>query len=438
MSIFLLFPALSNSQNGFRFLKEGTKKERVKFKLINNLIVIPIEINGQKLSFILDTGVSKTILFNLAQNESIGLKNVEKVMLKGLGEGNPVEALISKNNTIKCKDIAGFNETIYVILKDYFDLSSKMGTTIHGIIGYNILSNFVLKINYNSKYIDFYKAEDYQYKKCRKCEVFPIRFYRRKPFINLQVQLDTIGEELTDVKVLVDSGGSEAIWLFEHTKSNIITPKKYFKDILGEGLSGTIYGHRSRLPKLKLKSFEFENTTVSFLDTLSTINARVFKERNGSIGSNILRRFIVWLDYPNKQITLKKNGSFKSGFNYNMSGLEVVYNGKQLVKQQDYNLSTDSYGQSVDSGNSINLITSYSYNFKPSYRIKSVVKDSPGDVAGIKKGDIILRLNNKPAYEYKLREINEKFQEKDGKKIRLIIERNGKRLKFQFKLKKKV
>jgi hypothetical protein len=36
-----------------------------------------------------------------------------------------------------------FNESIYVILNDFFDLYSKIGTTIHRIIGYNLLSNFV-------------------------------------------------------------------------------------------------------------------------------------------------------------------------------------------------------------------------------------------------------------------------------------------------------
>ena len=433
-----MIPNITNSQEGFRFLNQNKKTERIRFKFINNLIVIPLKINGKKLSFILDSGVSKTILFNITQNDSIGLNSVEKVSLRGLGKGEPVEALLSKNNKLSLKNIVSYDETIYVIVRDYFDLSSKMGTTIHGIIGYNLLSNYVVKINYKNRYIDFYNQENYELKRCKKCETFHLNFYRKKPFIDAKVQLDTIGDKLTDVKLLIDSGGSDAIWLFEHTKPEIVTPINHFNDILGVGLSGSIYGNRSRISTFKLGSFIIEQPTVSFLDSISTKNARMYKERNGSIGSNILKRFIVWFNYANNTITFKKNGSFKKGFNYNMSGLDVVYNGKQLVKEEDVRSYSDAYNQSVSSTNSVKFITSFSYKFKPSYRIRNIVANSPADKAGLKVDDIILRLNNKPSHEYQLGEIIQKFQEKDGKRIKITVDRKGEKLKFQFRLEKKV
>ena len=350
----------TNGQKGFHFFNPKKSKQSLSFKLINNLIVIPLELNGKKLSFILDSGVGKTILFNLSKNDSIGLNNLEKIQLQGLGKGNSIEALLSINNNLTLKNISSKNESIYVILNEYFDLSAKMGITIHGIIGYNLLRNFIVKVNYSSKKISFYDRKKFKYKTCRKCEVFPLEFYRKKPYLNAQVQLDTIANQLTDVKLLIDSGGSDAIWLFEDSKEAIKTPKRYFEDILGEGLSGSVIGNRSRISKIKLKSFEIKNPTVSFLDSVSTRHARNFKERNGSIGGSILKRFIVWFDYPNKKLTLKKNGSFSKGFNYNMSGLDIVYNGKQLVKEQDVNKLVTPYNQKISSNNSINFITNYS------------------------------------------------------------------------------
>ena len=129
----------ANSQNGFRFQDITKKKQRVSFRLINNLIVIPVDINGQTLSFILDTGVNKTIIFSPSKNDSIGLLDPIKISLTGLGGGKPVDAILSKNNKMKIKGLVGYNESIYVIFKDFFNLSRKMGTTIHGIIGYNLL-----------------------------------------------------------------------------------------------------------------------------------------------------------------------------------------------------------------------------------------------------------------------------------------------------------
>lgn len=426
------------AQKGYHFKNASMRKQRVSFRLINNLVVIPLEINGKKLSFILDSGVSKTILFNITKNDSIGLNDVEKVALQGLGKSEPVEALLSKNNTISLKNITSANETIYVVLKDNFDLSAKMGITIHGILGYSLLRNFIVKINYKSKKIDFFNRKTYQPKKCRKCETFPIQFYRKKPFIDAQVQLDTLGNALTKVKLLIDSGGSDALWFFEGTKNQIKTPKRFFRDVLGEGLSGAIYGNRSRIPKVKLKSFEIESPTASFLDSSSTSNARAFKKRNGSIGAGILKRFIVWFNYPNQQFVLKKNGSLKSGFNYNMSGLDIVYNGKQLVKEKDVKKITDAYNQQVSTNNSISFITSYSYKFKTSYKIKGVLENSPAYKAGLQKEDVILRINNKSVHEFTLGDILIKLREKDGKKIKMLIERAGVEMEFEFRLEKKV
>lgn len=434
----LIFCLKLNAQKGFHFFDTKKEKQRVSFKLINNLIVIPLKVNGKELSFILDSGVGKTILFNISKNDSIGLNDLEKVQLQGLGKGNSIEALLSKNNNVSIKNIRDTNESIYVILKDYFDLSGKMGITIHGIIGYNLLRNFIVKVNYSSKKIDFYHRKAFKYKNCRKCETFNLDFYGRKPFINAQVQLDTIGNNLTDVKLLVDSGGSDAIWLFENSKEVIKTPKRYFRDVLGEGLSGSVLGNRARVPKVKLKSFELIKPTVSFLDTVSTKNARSFKKRNGSIGADILKRFIVWFDYPNRKLTLKKNGSFKKGFDYNMSGLDIVYSGKKLVKERDINTVATSYNQKVSSNNSINFITNFSYQFKASYKIKSVLKYSPADLVGLLKDDVILKINGSSSYEYTLEEIMQKLKERDGKKIRMIIERNGQKMQFQFRLEKKV
>ncbi|QTE24412.1 aspartyl protease family protein [Polaribacter cellanae] len=425
-------------QKGFRFLNADAKKERIKFRLINNLIIIPIEINGKELSFILDSGVNKTIIFNLSENDSIGLSNPKKVALRGLGGGESVDALLSKNNKLSLNGIVGFNETLYVILEDYFDLSSKMGTTIHGIIGYNLLKNFIIKINYRTKVLHFYNAKTYSYKKCRKCEVLPIQFYRKKPYVNVKVQLDTIRKKLTDVKLLIDSGGSDALWLFEHTKKDIVTPKRYFKDILGEGLSGAIFGNRSRIPKLVIGNFNIKEPTVSFLDTTSTKNARKFKKRNGSIGGNVLKRFKIWLDYPNSQIMLKKNGSFKQDFNYNMSGLDVVYDGKQLVKEESVKKLTDRYNNKVNGNNTISFVTNFSYKFRPSFKIRTVVMGSPAFRAGLKPEDVIVKINRKPAHNYTLNDIVNKFKERHNKRIRITVNRKGIILKFEFRLQKKV
>ena len=203
--------------------------------------------------------------------------------------GSLLRFLSSKGNSFRVKNILSSNQELYVVLRDSFNLSAKMGTTIHGIIGYDLLKDVIAKINYNKKRVVFYNPKTYKEQKCRKCETFPLQFYKNKPYIDVEARIDTINNVTIPVKLLIDSGGSDAMWLFEGTKKNIKTPIKYFRDVLGEGMSGTIYGNRSKIPYLSLGKFLIEKPTVSFLDTISTLNARQFKERNGSIGGKYFK-----------------------------------------------------------------------------------------------------------------------------------------------------
>ena len=435
------FTAKSQSESQFGFFGSNQKEQFVRFNLINNLIVIPLEVNGKQLSFILDTGVNKTILFSLSENDSLGLRDVKKISLQGLGKGKPLEALISTNNTLKIKDFVGENQEIYVILKDRFDVSGKMGVTVHGIIGYQLFKDAIVHINYLTKRVYFYNPQFYTYDKCRKCQTFPLQFYRNKPYIDAKIQLDTVGNTQTDVKLLIDSGGSESIWLFENSKKEIQTPIKHFKGVLGEGISGTIYGKKSRIKQISIGTFKIKEPTVSFLDSTSTFYARRFRERNGSIGGNILKRFKIWVDYKNKTITLKKSGSFRGGFEYNMSGLDVVYNGKILVKEKQSSTFSDAYssGKSETTNTkTVSIISTYAYRFKPSYKIKHVLKNSPADLAGLQVDDVILSINGIKAHQLTLKELLGKFQAGHNKRITLVVERAKVDMKFHFNLVKRI
>lgn len=400
---------------------------------------MPVEINGAKLQFILDTGVDKTILFNLSESDSLGLNNVKRVKLQGLGTGSPIEALVSNNNYFKVNNIRSYNQELYVILNDKFNLSAKMGTTIHGIIGNQLLKNVIAKINYRRKVIDFYNPKSYNKKKRRRGVTFPLQFYRNKPYIEGNVIIDSTE---IPVKLLIDSGGSDALWLFEDSKPSIKPPKKYFIDILGEGLSGTIYGKRSKIESFSLGRYKIKKPTVSFLDTLSSFNARRFKQRNGSIGGNILKRFKVLLDYPNKQITLKKTASLNDGFYYNMSGMSIVYDGSRLVKEKVITENLGAYNGLEKSKSlspiKLSMAVNYRYVFKPVFKVDKLVKESPAEKAGLRVGDKIRKINGKFSYQYTIGEITSLLQKKPNKRIKIEVIRLGVPLKFEFRLKQRI
>jgi hypothetical protein len=433
--LLLLFTGVTFSQTSFRLISEA-KKQTISFKLISNLIVIPIEVNDKKLNFILDSGVGSTVLFNIEKRDSVNLRNVKPIKLKGLGNAEPVDAILSTNNKFKFKNVVSGNQKLYVIFNDFFDLSSKLGTTIHGIIGYDLLKDFLVKINYSTKKITFYNVDKINFKGCNKCTPFNLEFYKLKPYISAGVKLEANNPKITEVKLLIDSGGSDAMWLFENTHSDLKPPKKYFDDYLGEGLSGPVIGKRSKIDALILGNYMLKEPTVSYPDSLSIVHALQFKERNGSLGANILKRFTVYFDYKNSKIYLKKNSSFKNPFRYNMSGLELVHNGKIIVKELKQ--ETFNFKDQGKATGSTYIALDYRYKFKPSYKIERVVKDSPAYEAGILPGDILIKINGKYSYDLKLEEIVHKFYQKEGTLVRVVVERNGQNYLFEFRLKSRL
>ncbi len=428
---FFLLPFFGISQGSFRIIDNNKESIAVPFSFVNNMIVITAEVNGKELSFLLDSGIEKTILFNLKFSDSLELKNIENKVLRGLGEGSPIKALKSKNNLIRIKGIVNPNHTLYIIVDSMFDLSAKMGIDIHGIIGGDLFKDFIIRINYSTKKLTFYKPDSYVYKKCKDCETFPLDFYNHKPFINVHVE-NHLGD-VVKVKLLIDSGGGDALWLFEHSDPKILVSNKYFNDYLGKGLSGNIYGKRSKINKLIMGNFIFENAAVSYPDSTSIVTVHKNKDRNGTLGAGILKRFHVIFDYPNRKITLKKNHKyFKASFYYNKSGLELIYGGEMLIKEKRSRFveSGDNNRRSITE-----IIYSYGLSYKPSFQISLIREGSPAHIAGLLVGDIILEINGRVAYNIEMQEIIQILSQREDKKIRLLIDRDGKHLKYAFNLK---
>ncbi len=430
--LLLLFSFSGVTQSHFNLQRANHTK--IKFELINNLIVFPVEINGAKLSFLLDSGVSKPILFNIINvSDSIQINNTESIYLRGLGDGGYIEALKSKRNVFKIGNAVNINQDIFVIFDESINFTPRLGVQVHGIIGYDIFKDFVVEINYASKYLKLHKPKSYQYKKCRKCQTFDLELNQNKPYINAQVEIHS---KQIPVKLLIDSGGSDALWLFEDDSLGIYPSNdKYFQDFLGKGLSGSVHGKRTKVNSFSINNFHLKEVNVAFPDSAAISFARKFKERNGSIAGELLKRFNIIFDYGNTKITLKRNKNFKSPFHYNMSGIVIEQDGVRVVKELDNTIASGSYGRNVEGTKTISVTESYKFMLKPAFKIVELRKDSPAELAGLLIGDVILKINGKEAHHLKMQNINEMLRANEGQIIKLKVDRDGKVLDFDFKLK---
>ncbi|MDW8851776.1 PDZ domain-containing protein [Flavobacterium sp. MMLR14_040] len=433
--IVLFFGLLSvlslKAQSDF-LIEKNHKKVTIPFKLINNLVFIPIKVNGVELNFLLDSGVEETILFSMEEMQEVSFNNIEKIKLRGLGSEEEIEGLKSTNNILETHGIKSSNHLVYIILDQSFNLSSHIGIPVNGIIGHKFFKNNLVEINYQKKKVVIHlNNEETRQKLEKKFKSVPITIERSKPYIYTTAVSN--GEEIP-AKLLIDIGNSDAFWIFENNKIKL--PQKNFPDFLGKGFSGDIEGHRAKLEKFSIADFEFKNPIVSFPDSTSIRNVKMVPDRIGSVGGEILKRFTLVLDYADRKLYIKKNTKFYEPFTYNKSGITIQHNGLQWV-QETVHLQTVQVAASVselEDREKNNDNFRYKFLLKPVYEIINIRKNSAADKCGLQKGDIIVSINKILPYKYSLQQINNLLKSEDDAWITMEIERNSLILKFRFKL----
>lgn len=427
----LFLPFLLFSQGGF-FLQNNSSKAVIPFKLINNLVFIPIKVNGIELNFLLDSGVEETILFSMEDKQEVSFNNIEKIKLRGLGSEDEIEGLKSTKNILETHGLKSSDHMVFIILDQSFNLSSHIGIPVNGIIGHKFFRNNFVEINYQKKKIIVHTRSDkFQEKLNKKYKMIPITIERSKPYL---VTTATVNNVEIPAKLLIDVGNSDAFWIFEN--NTIKLPSKNFPDFLGKGFSGDIEGHRAKIDKFAIDEFEFKKPIVSFPDSISIRNVKMVPGRIGSIGGEILKRFNVVFDYTDKKMYLKKNAKYSEPFTYNKSGITVQHHGLQWV-QETVRLEMVRVSTTVEDlqdKNKNNNDFRYKFALKPIYEIVNVRKNSAAEKSGLMKGDIIVSINRTQPYRYTLQQINNLLKSEEDVWITLEVERNSVVLKFRFKL----
>jgi len=431
ISLFILLSLTTSGQetDGFRFINPNQRSLKIKFKLVNNLIIIPVQLNGVELSFLLDTGVDKTLLIALEAGDSLDLKQTHKINIRGLGTDDSFGAYQSNGNYLEIGEAVNPNQSVYYIIDQNNHLTSGLGLPVNGIIGYDLFENFIVRIDYKGKNIKLYQPDRFK-RKLKHYEMLPLQFYRNKPYLSITALDETITK--SSLNLLLDTGNGSSFWFIE--KELIAIPELYFEDILGYGFSSVIKGKRSKVNQVNFGKYKFKSPNVAYPEIDQILQVENNLLRDGTVGSEILRRFKLFVDYPNKQIFFRANSSLKEPFNYDKSGLILDYDGVKVVEEvkrikMNSNLHTSEFNtQSTSRSLIISVVV------KPKISVKSIRDLSPAQEVEILPGDELLKINGKNAYSLDLEEIRDILAGKKGSRIKLVFLRNEEEIKKEFYL----
>jgi len=425
-----LISIVMNAQNIFEI--KDAKKVIIPFKLINNLIFIPITINGAELTFLLDTGASETLLFSL-DNKEIKLGNIEKIKFSGLGGDVSFDGYKSVRNVARIGDhMINTSLSAYIILDQEFNISSHVGIPVNGVIGYHFFKNHPVLIDYTAKKITVYEDFELFKKKVKRFEEIPLTIEKSKPYLYAGIEMTN---EKKSSKLLVDLGNSDPIWLFPALIKDFVYNRPNIDDFLGRGFNGDIYGKRSRIHYFYLGSFKFEKPLTAMPDEFSIQHVNLVEDRKGSVGGEIIRRFTTVFDYTHEKLYLRKNKNFNDPFHFNMSGLDFQQDGLQWEQDVVRVETSQIPGTSNDLMNSNNKNSlQYKFVLKPVFSISGVRKDSPADKSGFKKGDQVISINGNKTSDMTLEKIIELMKSDEGRNITMLIQRKDEKLTLSFAL----
>lgn len=336
------------------------------------------------LSFILDTG-SSGISLDSTTVDYLKLKPTPtERTIRGIAGIRKVSFLFNQQLRFPGLTVDSLNFHI----NDYGILTSVYGERIDGIIGYSVLSRYIVKLNYDSLKLTFCTRGTIRY---------PRGGYLLKPTINQLVaqQLRVRDEETITSRFLYDMGAGVCMLLTrDFTEDSALLNKKKKRWIKeGEGLGGKIDMELMVMKEVKIGPYRFRNVPTYVFDDVNNVTS--YPYMGGLIGNDILRRFNVILNYARNDIHLAPNSHYADVFDYSYSGIELYFVEGLIV-------------------------------------VGDVARGSPAEAAGVKEGDEVLAVNknftmNLNQYKIALQAPNEK--------VKLILRRDNVIKEIEFKVK---
>lgn len=386
---FLFLGSTSFGQVPGFYMKQESRRIKIPFIDSNSLVIIPVSINGgPPVNFLFDTGVKSNIFFSKTIADELGMEYTRKLNLVGADGQTVLSASVSPNNNFDLGEIEGIYQAILVLDEDFLELEKVIGIPIYGVIGNEFFKNNPVKIDYDNATVTFYRTSALKWRPFAYRSI-PMEMIGNKPYINTRIR--QIGAAEIEAKLLIDTGANHGLLLNRETTDAIKLPPLTLETDLGRSLGGDLFGLVGRVRRVNINGLKFRNVIASYPDETEFSDVIIETGRQGSIGSELLNRTKLILDYPRERMLYKKGAKFSEQFDYDMSGM---------------------------------MIRVFSAEEKRFY-VSQVREESPSGKSGIQLYDEITAINKVPSFFWELADVTKLLRSEEGKVITLDILRGS-------------
>ena len=268
----------------------------IPFNLVNNRIIISAVINGkanQKLIF--DTG--SRLLIDSSALADPGATAQTSLQVSGLGGGKQDAGRVSG------LDITLGNLHINRQVALSADISRIGETDAIGWIGTDLLSKFVVSINFDTQQLTLSRPDTFHYD--GSARAIPLRWRSHHLLAKAAFDKGAEGEWVLSTgasnNVLVGSAFVQQFDLF-----NRLTTTREYRT--GEGVGGYLFGRSATVETFQFGGYAMPpiGAALSSMKSGGLANDKVA----GNIGIGVLKRFNITLDAPHKVLYLQPNTHF--------------------------------------------------------------------------------------------------------------------------------
>ncbi len=280
---------------------EAKKVEELTFAFHRDVIIIEATLNNSgPYNFVLDTGTDPSVIdINISDSLSLFQFSIGK---QDVGEDQSLEILIPLPMKLQVGNLPSSRKLFLAL--DLKMISDKMEMPIHGILGHNFIKDNIIQIDYQKQKLKFYPFGINPYpnpdQNVKKME---LHFIDDGTFPLVKL-LSVNGKP---INATIDTGSNQTLTLFRASVDYLGLSEvlESSKEIEAIGYGGA---HKKKVMDsltIKIDNWDIENSEVYF-DLQSEKSKVSLDIRGGNLGNQILKNYILTLDYQNRIIWFEK------------------------------------------------------------------------------------------------------------------------------------
>lgn len=307
--------ALPATVNNYEWATPGATSASVPFDYADKSVALYCAVNGRPTFLELDSGASGLAISKVAAED---LKIPHQGTFESQGYGGSANASSIKLDTFEVIGGVVFSNLSAASLPLFEDYAPFQAVPNIGLLGYDLLSRFVVRVNYETQMLTLIDPKTFQ----------------PAPSDGTPLTLDLDGntpsvlasfDGLPPARFLVDTGdsGSTVMLYGPYVADNHIAPKyPHGIDGGGEGIGG-----RFKERSVRAHSFALAGLTLTDVPTqlsLDTKGAGASRILAGALGTDFLSHFTVTFDYAHSRVFFAPNADTRKPFDTRTFGIYVL------------------------------------------------------------------------------------------------------------------